>query len=145
MAAIIKIKYYKKLLQLPRNCIIIIASISTITNQNAEVLEKRWFDAWGNIVSVQDGQGNTLDKLTILDRGYTGHEHLQSVGLIHMNGRLYDPMLRRFLAPDNYVQDPYNTQNFNRYGYVLNNPLMYTDESGEFFWFAVGIGALWEQ
>jgi RHS repeat-associated protein len=70
--------------------------------------------------------------LTILDRGYTGHEHLQSVGLIHMNGRLYDPKLHRFLQPDNFVQDASNTQNFNRYGYVLNNPLKYTDPSGEF-------------
>ena len=45
---------------------------------------------WGGgaIVKVQDGAGNILNGLTILDRGYTGHEHLQSVGLIHMNGRL---------------------------------------------------------
>ncbi|EKY18908.1 hypothetical protein HMPREF9073_01022, partial [Capnocytophaga sp. oral taxon 326 str. F0382] len=39
----------------------------------------------------------------LLDRGYTGHEHLQTVGLIHMNGRLYDPALHRFLQPDNFV------------------------------------------
>ena len=49
-----------------------------------------------------------------------------------MNGRLYDPLLHRFLSPDNYVQDPTNTQNFNRYGYVLNNPLSHVDPSGEF-------------
>ena len=49
-----------------------------------------------------------------------------------MNGRLYDPALHRFLQPDNYVQDPFNTQNFNRYGYVLNNPLLYTDPTGEY-------------
>jgi hypothetical protein len=48
-----------------------------------------------------------------------------------MNGRIYDPILRQFMSPDNYVQDPYNTQNFNRFGYVLNNPLLYTDPSGE--------------
>ena len=48
-----------------------------------------------------------------------------------MNARLYDPVLHRFLQPDNYVQDPYNTQNYNRYGYVMNNPLKYTDPSGE--------------
>ena len=48
-----------------------------------------------------------------------------------MNGRLYDPKLHRFLQPDNFVQDPSNTQNYNRYGYVLNNPLKYTDPSGE--------------
>ena len=94
------------------------------------MLEKRLFDAWGNVL-VQDGNGNILNGLTILDRGYTGHEHLQSVGLINMNGRLYDPKLHRFLQPDNYVQDPNDTQNYNRYGYVLNNPLKYTDPSGE--------------
>ena len=49
-----------------------------------------------------------------------------------MNGRLYDPLLHRFLSPDNYVQGPTNTQNFNRYGYVLNNPLSHVDPSGEF-------------
>lgn len=48
-----------------------------------------------------------------------------------MNGRLYDAKLHRFLQRDNYVQDPSNTQNFNRYAYVLNNPLRYTDPSGE--------------
>jgi hypothetical protein len=49
-----------------------------------------------------------------------------------MNGRMYDAVLGRFLSPDNYVQDPYNTQSFNRYGYVWNNPLSYNDPSGEF-------------
>ena len=78
----------------------------------------------------------------MLDRGYTGHEHLLSVGLIHMNGRLYDPVLHRFLQPDNYVQDPFNTQNFNRYGYCLNNPLVYVDKNGEIVWWAVGVAAL---
>ena len=101
-------------------------------------MEKRLFDAWGNIAKVQDGVGNNLNELTILDRGYTGHEHLQTVGLIHMNGRLYDPKLHRFLQPDNYVQDPFNTQNYNRYGYVLNNPLKYTDPSGEFWNIVIG-------
>jgi RHS repeat-associated protein len=90
------------------------------------------YDAWGAIVKMQDGAGVSIERSKmLLDRGYTGHEHLLSVGLIHMNGRLYDPKLHRFLQPDNYVQDPSNTQNYNRYGYVLNNPLIYTDPSGE--------------
>jgi RHS repeat-associated protein len=116
-------------------------SILAITNGSGQLLEKRLFDAWGN-VWVQDGTGNDLVGLTILDRGYTGHEHLQSVGLIHMNGRLYDPKLHRFLQPDNYVQDPNNTQNYNRYGYCWNNPLKYTDPSGEFLWVPIIIGAI---
>ncbi|WP_310379041.1 RHS repeat-associated core domain-containing protein [Flavobacterium sp.] len=113
-------------------------SILAITNEAGAVLEKRQFDAWGAIIKVLDGNGNILNGLIILDRGYTGHEHLQSVGLINMNGRLYDPKLHRFLQPDNYVQDLYNTQNYNRYGYVLNNPLKYTDPSGELSFKSIG-------
>ena len=110
-----------------------------ITDADGAILEKRQFDAWGALIKVQDGAGNNLNGLILLDRGYTGHEHLPSLGeglgvgfgLINMNGRLYDPKLHRFLQPDNYVQDPSNTQNYNRYGYCINNPLKYTDPSGE--------------
>ena len=60
-----------------------------------------------------------------------------------MNGRLYDPQLGRFLSPDNYVQDPYNTQSFNRYGYVWNNPLVAADPSGEIIpLLVIGLAAL---
>lgn len=117
-----------------------LGSIVAITNQSATVLEKRHFDAWGNIVKIQDEQGNILTSFRILDRGYTGHEHLQDINIIHMNGRLYDPVVHRFMQPDNFVQDPFNTQNFNRYSYGMNNPLKYSDASGE-FWFVV-IGAI---
>ncbi|WP_430399832.1 RHS repeat-associated core domain-containing protein [Flavobacterium sp.] len=110
-----------------------LGSIVAITNESGQLVEKRLFDAWGLIVKVQDGTGNVLTGLVVLDRGYTGHEHLQGVNLIHMNGRLYDPLVHRFLQPDNFIQDPYNTQNFNRYGYVLNNPLKWIDPSGESF------------
>ncbi len=119
-----------------------LGSIIAISNSQGTLIEKRHFDAWGKVAMIKDQYGNTLDKLTTLDRGYTGHEHLESVDLINMNARLYDANLHRFLAPDNFVQDPFNTQNFNRYSYVLNNPLSYVDQNGEFLWFAVAIGAL---
>ena len=63
-------------------------------------------------------------------RGYTGHEHLDHLGIVHMNGRVYDPVLGRFLSPDPIVQAPYDTQGLNRYAYVRNNPMRYTDPSG---------------
>jgi len=47
-----------------------------------------------------------------------------------MNGRVYEPSLGRFLSPDPLVSDPSNSQTFNRYSYVRNNPLSYTDPSG---------------
>ena len=116
-------------------------SILAITDANAAVLEKRLFDAWGSLTKILDANNQPIaDGSWLLDRGYTGHEHLQSVGLIHMNGRLYDSKLHRFLQPDNYVQDPSNTQNYNRYGYCWNNPLRYTDASGE--WINIVIGAI---
>ena len=115
-------------------------SILAVSDDVGAIVEKRIFNPWGGIVQVQDGAGDILDKLTFFDRGYTGHHHMESVGLIHMNGRIYDPKLHRFLQPDNFVQDPYNTQSFNRYGYYWNNPLKYTDQSGELI-DAVPIGA----
>lgn len=109
-----------------------LGSIVMITDASGAVQEKRHFDAWGNIVKMENGAGATLNALGITDRGYTGHEHLQGVGLINMNARLYDPILHRFLAPDDIVQDPFNTQDYNRYAYVLNNPLKYIDPSGNY-------------
>ena len=64
----------------------------------------------------------------------------QNGNFINMNGRVYDPLTGQFLSPDNYVQTPDFTQNFNRYGYCLNNPLKYTDPSGEFIWIIPNIG-----
>jgi len=65
-------------------------------------------------------------------RQFTGHEDLNGVGLIHMNGRVYDPELGRFLSADPNVQFSHDPQSFNRYSYVLNNPLSFTDPSGYF-------------
>ncbi|MGV8094869.1 MAG: RHS repeat-associated core domain-containing protein [Mangrovibacterium sp.] len=73
-----------------------------------------------------------------LGRGFTGHEHLPMFGLINMNARLYDPVLGRFLSPDPYVQAPDFSQNFNRYSYALNNPLIYVDENWEFLHIITG-------
>ncbi|WP_228408167.1 RHS repeat-associated core domain-containing protein [Chryseobacterium sp. HMWF035] len=115
-----------------------IGSILAISDEAGNKLEQRHFDAWGNFTHLQIANGaiitdkNIIDNASLLiDRGYTSHEHFAEVGIIHMNGRLYDPLLRRFLNADENIQDPYNTQNYNKYGYVMNNPLMFNDPSGE--------------
>ncbi len=113
------------------------ASIIAISDGEGQLVEQRYYNAWGKL---DDYETYTDKEGLLLDRGYTGHEHLSSVGLVHMNGRLYDPAVRRFLGPDNFIQDPYNTQNFNRYSYVLNSPLVYTDPSGESIVGAILIG-----
>ena len=71
----------------------------------------------------------------LLYRGYTMHEMLDEFGLINMNGRCYDPVVGRFLSPDIIVQNPNNTQCYNRYSYAINNPLKYSDPSG---WVSIG-------
>ncbi|UZD37493.1 polymorphic toxin type 23 domain-containing protein [Capnocytophaga ochracea] len=121
-----------------------LGSITLITDNTGNAVERRHFDAWGNNTNYWNTEGKTTIPAEgiLLERGYTGHEHLFSVRLIHMNGRLYDPVLHRFLQPDNFVQDPFNTQNFNRYGYCLNNPLVYVDKNGEIVWWVVGVAAL---
>lgn len=96
--------------------------LKLVDTTGASVFEAT-YDAWGK---------QTVTKNTIgFHRGYTGHEMMPEFGLINMNGRLYDPVLGRFLSPDNYVQLPDFSQSFNRYSYCLNNPLKYTDPSGE--------------
>ncbi|MBW8333124.1 MAG: FG-GAP-like repeat-containing protein [Prolixibacteraceae bacterium] len=91
------------------------------------------FDAWGRRRSADDWNYtlDASDQTLFAGRGFTGHEHLPEFGLINMNGRLYDPLLGRLLSPDNYVQLPDFSQNFNRYSYALNNPLLYTDPDGD--------------
>lgn len=115
-----------------------LGSILAVTNESGFAMEHRHYDAWGNfthfkIAGTNTDPNNPGNYNLLVDRGYTSHEHLAGVALIHMNGRLYDPLLRRFLNADENIQDPTNTQNYNKYGYVMNNPLMYNDPSGEFF------------
>ncbi|WP_444885233.1 RHS repeat-associated core domain-containing protein [Microbulbifer sp. PSTR4-B] len=105
------------------------------------------FDAWGkrrNALSWEQIAGapaNTVSALSVgafnhlsSNRGYTGHEMLDEVGLIHMNGRVYDPTLARFVSADPMIDGITSVQGYNRYAYVHNNPLTYTDPSGYSSW-----------
>lgn len=116
-----------------------LGSIRALTDGNGQIVEEYSFDSWGRRRDAETGQYvSSFSGLT--DRGYTGHEHLDEFGLINMNGRMYDPVLGRMLSPDNYVQDVTGTQNYNRYSYCLNNPVAYTDPSGDFIWAIPFIG-----
>jgi RHS repeat-associated protein len=111
-----------------------LGNITHQVNTSNEVVAEYNFDAWGRRRSA-DEWSYTLDGNDLAlfaDRGFTGHEHLTWFNLVNMNGRLYDPLVGRFLNVDPYVQMPDYTQNFNRYSYCLNNPLTYNDPSGEF-------------
>lgn len=77
--------------------------------------------------------GNVVESL----RGFTSHENLEDVGLIHMNARLYDAEIGRFISPDSIIPDAEQAIGFNRYAYVYNNPALASDPTGNWVWFAV--------
>ena len=89
---------------------------------------RRAADDWLTATPWSVALGSELKDTT--RRGYTGHEQVDAVGIIHMGGRIYDPILGRFLQADPFVQAPGNSQSLNRYSYVFNNPMAYTDPTG---------------
>jgi RHS repeat-associated protein len=112
-----------------------LGSWTTISDAQGNIEQEQCFDAWGNLRDPDTWNGE-YNRPIMFDRGFTGHEHLNSFGLINMNGRMYDPIMSSFLSVDNYVQAPDFSQSFNRYAYCLNNPLRYVDPDGE--WFLTG-------
>ncbi|MFC7205945.1 RHS repeat-associated core domain-containing protein [Comamonas endophytica] len=110
-----------------------LGSIAAVSNEAGAVVERMAYDPWGKR-RLPNGTSDTLDALygASTERGYTLHEHLDEMGLIHMNGRVFDPLVGRFMSADPNIQYPDNLQSHNRYAYVLNNPLLYTDPSGYF-------------
>ena len=117
-----------------------LGSIATITDAAGAVVERLSYDAWGKrrFRGGQDDPSGSIASQTT--RGFTGHELLADVGLIHMNGRVYDPMLCRFGTPDPMTENPFSTQGWNRYSYVGNSPLNFTDPSGYCF-----MGCFWQK
>jgi RHS repeat-associated protein len=107
-----------------------LGSISVITNEYGVVVERLSYDAWGkrrNPDGTDDVTGSLTSQTT---RGFTGEEQLSVSGLVHLNGRVYDPVLARMTSADPFVTDPMNPQGWNRYSYVGNDPLAFTDPNG---------------
>ncbi|MDR2010639.1 MAG: FG-GAP-like repeat-containing protein [Bacteroidales bacterium] len=107
-----------------------LGSIMKIVRPNGSIAEEHSYDPWGNHRNTLFGGDLDFSTTLGITRGFTGHEMLPEFQLINMNGRMYDPVISRVLSPDNFVQDPNNAQNYNRYSYCLNNPLKYWDPSG---------------
>jgi len=121
-----------------------LGSVTHVVRSDNTLEAEYSYDAWGRRRSANDWSYtlDVMDKALFAGRGFTAHEHLLWFDLINMNGRLYDPLIARFLSPDKYVQAPDLSQGYNRYTYCLNNPLKYTDPDGEFPWLAAGIFAI---
>jgi RHS repeat-associated protein len=132
-----------------------LGSITAISDDAGRVVTPDWggnaatvmsYDPWGARRDPVAGQ--PADPASFAPqpghREYTGHEVIPDVGLVNMNGRVYDPVLGRFLTPDPNVQFVADLQSYNRYSYVHNNPLRYTDPTGYFSFGIGGVGGfLW--
>jgi RHS repeat-associated protein len=129
-----------------------IGSLVAVTGGGANLVERYAYDPFGKR-RFADGnfdasnalyidathyvdQSSTLALLTTTRgtaRGFTTHEHLDDLGLIHMNGRMYDATIARFMQADPTIQYALLMQDYNRYSYLLNNPLAGFDPSGYTF------------
>lgn len=118
-----------------------LGSIVAVANQLGGVTERFQYDPWGrprhglNWTLLTDTAWFDLERdENTTGKGFTGHEMLDQVGVIHMGGRIYDPTLGRFMSADPVVKGLTNTESYNRYSYVLNNPMSYTDPTGYSWW-----------
>ena len=109
-----------------------LGSLQTVVTELGTIAQILSFDPWGKRRNIDGSPMDTsiLGNPSVYDRGFTGHEHLDIFDLINMNGRVYDPMLGRFISADPIIEDMTNIQAFNRYTYVLNNPLSLIDPTG---------------
>ena len=105
-----------------------------VTDAVGAVLVKTSFGAYGARRGTNwQGTPSSGDYTAIANstrRGFTDHTMLDSVGLIHMNGRVQDPVLGRFISADPVIDGTDDTQGWNRYAYVQNRPLSAIDPSG---------------
>ncbi|AVR95084.1 RHS repeat domain-containing protein [Pseudoduganella armeniaca] len=107
-----------------------LGSVVALSDQTGALKERLAYDAWGKRRST-DGSAtpDTLDGETD-STGFTGHEMLDAQDMIHMNGRVYDPLTARFASADPFLQSPTEGGSHNRYSYVMNNPTNFVDPSG---------------
>lgn len=109
-----------------------LGSITAISDEAGRVLKRYAYDAWGKQETRYTNTASGITNQAPSTRGFTDHEMLADHGLVHMNGRVYDPVLGRFLSADPNVDGAEDAQGYNRYSYVGNNPLGATDPTGYF-------------
>ncbi len=110
-----------------------LGSTVTVTDANGSVVQHINYDAWGkqNRFYTSSSLVSLLNQQSPVEsNGYTGHKEISDLGIIHMNGRVYDYNLGRFMSVDPVIQSPTNSQSINPYSYIMNNPLSGTDPTG---------------
>ena len=104
-----------------------LGSSSVITDGTGAKAEAITYYPYGEVRTDTPGPSGTPANVPYK---YTGQERDSSTGLMYYEARYYDPKLGRFISADTIVPSLLDPQALNRYTYVLNNPLKYTDPSG---------------
>ena len=97
------------------------------------------YDAWGNHITKTGAMAD------INPFRYRGYYWDNETGFYYLQSRYYDPAVGRFLNADNPLMlftESLMPGGANLYQYCYNNPVMYTDPSGEGFFTALIIGAI---
>ncbi|WP_267898804.1 RHS repeat-associated core domain-containing protein [Sorangium cellulosum] len=108
-----------------------LGSVGVVLRPDGSVLSRSFHEPFGGRIN-ENGTPIASLPLGISDvrTGFTGHEHDDELGWIDMQGRVYDPSLRRFLTSDPVIASPLTVQGYNPYAYVLNDPLNLRDPTG---------------
>jgi RHS repeat-associated protein len=108
-----------------------LGSTYAVADSHGTVAERDYYDLWGQ---RSNPDGTPIDKPTLFQSlvtaGFTNQEYDDALGLVNMQGRMYDAVLGRFLSPDPIVGNPPFSQSWNTYSYVNNSPLNFVDPSG---------------
>lgn len=105
-----------------------LGSIDTIVTATGHQTVK--YDPFGTRVTVGDPFVKVTSPPQHLRAGFAGHENDDDDNVIDMIGRVFDPVQQRFLSVDPPAPDPVDSQAYNPYAYVRNNPLNATDPTG---------------
>ncbi|NND65057.1 MAG: hypothetical protein HKM24_03735, partial [Gammaproteobacteria bacterium] len=111
-----------------------LGSVDAITDAEGNVLEQQSFDAFGAKRNADWRVDSGFDLLTAGTEttrdGFTSHDQIDAVGLVHMGGRMYDPITARFVSADPNIPHAGDSQSYNRMSYVENSPMSRVDPSG---------------
>ena len=121
-----------------------------VCNAQGDVLQLRdhtnapvanyYYDSWGKLLGITDANGNAItafNSVAVLNPiRYRGYFYDTETGFYYLNSRYYDPEIGRFINADAMIKAPgLNALSTNMFTYCANNPILYSDSTGQWFLF----------
>ncbi|SDW76863.1 RHS repeat-associated core domain-containing protein [Paenibacillus sp. CF384] len=95
-----------------------------IVDTSGQVINSYSYDEWGTVTQQTGGLANSFK--------YAGEIQDSETGLYYLRARYYDSTVGRFINEDTYEGQINNPLSLNLYTYVMNNPLIYVDPTGNY-------------